>query len=108
MARVSVSQRNNVKVSGRGTQPMLFAPAFEDGNALWLFRYAGHGGSDLRAYDRARYATLDGYAGDVLEICRELALREVVFVGHSVSSMIGVIAAIREPERFARLVLIGP
>src|SRR5688572_1005250 len=122
MARVSVSQRNNVKVSGRGTQPMLFAhgfgcdqnmwrfvvPAFEDAYRVVLFDYVGHGGSDLRAYDRARYATLDGYAGDVLEVCRELALREVVFVGHSVSSMIGVIAAIREPERFARLVLIGP
>jgi sigma-B regulation protein RsbQ len=119
---MSVLQRNNVKVSGRGTQPMLFAhgfgcdqnmwrfvaPAFEDDYRVLLFDYVGHGGSDLRAYDRAKYAKLDGYADDVLEICRELALAEVVFVGHSVSAMIGMLAAIREPERFARLVLIGP
>ena len=119
---MSVLRRNNVKVYGRGTQPMLFAhgfgcdqnmwrfvvPAFEEDYRVVLFDYVGHGGSDLRAYDRTKYATLEGYAGDVLEICRELALREVVFVGHSVSGMIGVLAAIREPERFARLVLIGP
>jgi sigma-B regulation protein RsbQ len=119
---MSVLQRNNVKLSGRGTQPMLFAhgfgcdqnmwrfvvPAFEDAYRVVLFDHVGSGNSDLRAYRRDKYARLQGYADDVLEICRELALEEVVFVGHSVSAMIGVLAAATEPWRFARLVLIGP
>jgi sigma-B regulation protein RsbQ len=114
--------RNNVKVSGRGTQPMLFAhgfgcdqnmwrfvaPAFSDDYRVILFDYVGSGKSDLRAYDADRYSTLGGYAQDVLDICHALDLHDVIFVGHSVSSMIGVLAANREPERFARLILVGP
>jgi sigma-B regulation protein RsbQ len=84
------------------------APEFEADHRVILFDYVGAGGSDLSAYDAERYATLDGYAGDVLEIARELDLTDAVFVGHSVSSMIGVLAAAREPERFTKLVLIGP
>ncbi|NUQ22110.1 MAG: alpha/beta hydrolase [Gemmatimonadaceae bacterium] len=114
--------RNNVHVSGRGTQPMLFAhgfgcdqnmwryvaPAFEDDYRVVLFDYVGSGKSDLKAYDAQRYATLDGYAQDVLDVCRALELRDVVFVGHSVSSMIGVLAANREPGLFSRLIMVGP
>ena len=120
---MGVSERNNVVLSGvvRG-QPLLFAhgfgcdqhmwrhvaPAFEDDYRVVLFDHVGAGGSDLAAYDRSKYSTLQGYADDVLEICRELELRDVIFVGHSVSSMIGVLAAATEPERFAKLVLVGP
>ncbi|MBB4638964.1 alpha/beta fold hydrolase [Longimicrobium terrae] len=114
--------RNNVRVSGRGTQPMLFAhgfgcdqnmwrlvaPAFEDEYRIVLFDYVGSGNSDLRAYDAPRYSTLDGYAQDLLDVVHALDLRDVVLVAHSVSSMVSVLAANREPERFARLVLIGP
>jgi sigma-B regulation protein RsbQ len=117
-----IRTRNNVKVLGRGTQPMLFAhgfgcdqnmwryiiPAFEDDYRIVLFDYVGAGKSDLSAYDASRYADLNGYASDVLEVCNALDLRDVIFVGHSVSSMVGVLAANREPERFARLILIGP
>jgi sigma-B regulation protein RsbQ len=84
------------------------APAFEDRFRLVLFDHVGFGGSELAAFSRERYASLDGYAADVLEICAALELRDVVFVGHSVSAMIGVLAAIREPERFDSLVLVGP
>lgn len=120
---MGVRDRNNVRLSGvPGAQPMLFAhgfgcdqhmwrhvaPAFADEYRIVLFDHVGAGGSDLAAYDRARYSSLQGYAGDVLDICRELELRDVVFVGHSVSAMIGVLAAAEEPERFAKLVLIGP
>jgi sigma-B regulation protein RsbQ len=73
-----------------------------------LFDLAGFGGSDPAAFDAARHSTLEGYAQDVLEICAELELADVVFVGHSVSAMIGALAAAAEPERFARLVLVGP
>ena len=83
-------------------------PAFADEYRIVLFDHVGAGGSDARAYDRDRYSSLQGYADDVLGICDELGLSEVVFVGHSVSAMIGVLAAIEEPQRFARLVLIGP
>jgi sigma-B regulation protein RsbQ len=84
------------------------APAFEDRYRVVLFDHVGAGGSELSAYDPQKYASLDGYATDVLELCRDLELHDVVFVGHSVSSMIGVLAASREPQRFARLVLVGP
>jgi sigma-B regulation protein RsbQ len=120
---VDVLRRNNVSVAGpvRG-QPMLFAhgfgcdqnmwrhvaPEFADEYRIVLFDHVGAGGSDLLAYDRAKYSSLEGYAADVLEICRELELRDVIFVGHSVSAMIGVLAAASEPERFAKLILVGP
>jgi sigma-B regulation protein RsbQ len=84
------------------------APAFEDEYRIVLFDHVGAGQSDLSAYNKTRYSSLQGYATDVLEICRELDLREVVFVGHSVSSAIGILAAIEEPERFEALVLVGP
>ncbi len=114
--------RNNVKVFGQGSQPMLFAhgfgcdqnmwrfvaPAFADDHRIVLFDYVGSGKSDLAAYDERRYSTLSGYAQDVLDVCHALDLEDVIFVGHSVSSMIGVLAAIREPSRFAHLILIGP
>jgi sigma-B regulation protein RsbQ len=114
--------RNNVHVLGKGTQPMVFAhgfgcdqnmwrflvPAFENDYRLVLFDYVGSGRSDLSAYDAERYSTLDGYAQDVLDVCVALDLRDVIFVGHSVSSMIGVLAAKREPERFSRLIMVGP
>jgi sigma-B regulation protein RsbQ len=117
-----VLARNNVKVFGRGTQPMLFAhgfgcdqnmwrfvtPAFADDYRLVLFDYVGSGKSDLASYSAERYAGLDGYAQDVLDICAALELRDVIFVGHSVSGVVGMLAAIREPERFARLVLVSP
>ena len=119
---MDVLVRNNVKVAGHGTQPMLFAhgfgcdqnmwrfvaPAFADDYKLVLFDYVGSGRSDLSAYDAERYATLDGYAQDVLDVLHALELRDVVFVGHSVSAMVGVLAARQEPTRFASLVMIGP
>jgi sigma-B regulation protein RsbQ len=115
-------RRNNVRISGHGDPPMLFAhgfgcdqnmwrlvvPAFEDSHRIVLFDHVGAGQSDVSAYDRKKYATLDGYATDVLEICRDLQLFDVIFVGHSVSAMIGVLAANREPNRFQALVLVGP
>jgi sigma-B regulation protein RsbQ len=118
----NVLARNNVKVFGRGTQPMLFAhgfgcdqnmwrfitPAFEDAYRIVLFDYVGAGKSDLSAYVPSRYASLDGYAKDVVEICAALDLRDLIFVGHSVSSMIGVLAAKEAPERFSRIIMVGP
>jgi sigma-B regulation protein RsbQ len=120
---VDALARNNVTVSGNPAgQPMLFshgfgcdqhmwrhvAPAFEATHRIVLFDHVGFGDSDESAWSPERYATLQGYAGDVLEICAALDLQDVIFVGHSVSSMIGVLAAIAEPQRFARLVLVAP
>jgi sigma-B regulation protein RsbQ len=84
------------------------APEFERDHRVVLFDHVGAGGSDLSAYEPERYATLDGYAEDVVEICRELDLVDSVFVGHSVSSMIGVLAAARDRRRIGALVMIGP
>ena len=115
--------RHNVRVSGRTDgQPMLFAhgfgcdqamwrhvaPRFEDEYRVVVFDHAGSGHAHPEAYRPERYTSLHPYAEDVLDICRELDLTDVIFVGHSVSSMIGVLAAIAEPERFASLVLVAP
>lgn len=119
---MSVLRRNNVTIQGTGDTPMLFAhgygcdqhmwrlltPAFVDSHRLILFDHVGAGQSDVFAYDRMKYSSLDGYAQDVLEICDALGVQHGIFVGHSVSAMIGVLAAIKEPERFDYLVLIGP
>lgn len=83
------------------------APAFESTHRVVLFDHVGSGASDLSAYDPQRYRTLDGYAEDVLEILEILALDDVTFVGHSVSAMIGVLAAGAEPGAIGRLVLLG-
>lgn len=86
----------------------LVAPVLAADHRVVLFDHVGAGRSDLAAWDPDRYSTLHGYAEDVLDICADLDLRDVVLVGHSVSAMIGVLAANREPERFARLVLLTP
>ena len=118
-----VATRHNVAVRGCvGGPPMLFAhgygcdqnmwryvaPAFEEDHQVVLFDHVGAGRSDLSAYDAERHGSLAGYAHDVLDICRDLDLHDVVFVGHSVSAMIGVLAAVEEPERFSKLVLVSP
>jgi len=86
----------------------FLTPAFENDYQIILFDYVGSGKADPKAYEAARYASLDGYAQDVLDICAELELTNLIYVGHSVSSVVGMLASIREPERFASLVLIGP
>jgi sigma-B regulation protein RsbQ len=115
-ARFAVTDR------GRGDTTLLFAhgfgcdqsmwryvaPAFEGDHRVVLFDFIGAGGSDVAAYDRVRYGSLSGYADDVLAICGALDLEDVVLVGHSVSAMIGVLASLREPDRFRDLVLVGP
>ncbi|MBE9157738.1 alpha/beta hydrolase [Nodosilinea sp. LEGE 06152] len=117
-----VLRRNNVTVIGQGQQPLMLAhgfgcdqnmwrfitPAFEAEYRLVLFDYVGAGKSETEAYDLRRYSQLDGYAQDVLEICAALELEKIVFVGHSVSSMIGLLAAIAAPDYFERLIMIGP
>ena len=118
-----VIEKYNIKVSGAPDgQPIVFAhgygcdqnmwryvaPAFENRFKVVLFDYVGAGGSDPAAYDSVRYSSLAGYSDDVLEICRELDLKDVVLVGHSVSSMIGVLAVNKQPEMFDKLVMVGP
>jgi sigma-B regulation protein RsbQ len=118
---VNVAERFNINLRGRGTQPMLFAhgyggdqsmwrwvaPAFEQDYRVILFDLAGSGHAHPSAYNRIRHATLRGYARDVLEIIAALDLKNVVFVGHAVSAILGVLAAIERPEPFARLILVG-
>src|SRR3954467_2549175 len=115
-------ERNNVHVRGSGGQSMVFAHGFGCDQNMWrfvepafagefktvLFDHVGAGGSDLKAYDKRKYSTLAGYANDVVEIGRELGLKNAVFVGHSVSSMIGAIAVPEAPGMFGKLVMVGP
>lgn len=120
---VDVRRRNNVAVLGNPTgRPIVFAHGFGCSQTVWtatvkyflddfqvvLFDLVGAGNSDLSAYDRGKYDSLDGYAEDLLEILDVLDLQDTVFVGHSVSAMVGVLAATRDPSRFGELVLVGP
>lgn len=120
---MNARSRHNVRESGLADgQPMLFAhgfgcdqqmwrhvaPRFADRHRIVLFDHVGAGGADPAAYDRDRHASLEGYAQDVVSIIEDLDLHDVVFVGHSVSAMIGVLAARTAPERFAHLILVGP
>src|SRR3954452_11706452 len=120
---MSAISRHNVTISGPETgRPMLFAHGFGCDQNMWrhvapvfaeeyrviTFDHMGAGGSDLSAYEPERYATLGGYAEDVVSILDELDLHDVVFVGHSVSAMIGVLAERARPERVAERVLVGP
>ena len=119
----NVLERNNVTVAGNPQgRTMVFAhgfgcdqhmwrfvvPAFEDEYRIVLFDYVGAGGSDVGAYDDTRYSSIDGYALDVIEVLDALEARDAVFVGHSVSAMVGVRAAIQRPDLVTMLVLIGP
>lgn len=119
---MSVLVRNNVHVGGAGEEVMVFAhgygcdqnmwryvaPAFEKQFRVVLFDHVGSGASDLAAYDPEKYANLSGYANDVVELCEELKLQRSIFVGHSVGAIIGVLATIKAPELFKKLILVGP
>lgn len=112
----------NVTVTGvPNGKPMVFAhgfgcdqhmwrhvaPQFEDSYRVVKFDYVGAGGARA-PYDPDRYASLGGYASDLITICRALELKDAVFVGHSVSAMIGVLADIEDASLFDSMVMVGP
>lgn len=118
----NILKRNNVRISGAGQQTLLFAhgfgcdqsvwdkivPSFEANYRVVLFDYVGSGRSDKSSYDEERYGNLHGYAQDVINICDALDLKQVLYVGHSVSGMIGGLVAIKRPDLIDKLVMIGP
>ncbi|MVN22965.1 alpha/beta fold hydrolase [Mucilaginibacter arboris] len=122
MDPLAVLKRNNVKTIGKGSKTLLFAHGFGCDQNVWqfvlgaftdeyrivLFDYTGSGNSEKSRYDSAKYASIDGYVQDVLDICEALELKETIFIGHSVSSMVGLLAAIKNPEYFEKLIFIGP
>ncbi|PKA84342.1 sigma-B regulation protein RsbQ [Ulvibacter sp. MAR_2010_11] len=112
----------NINILGSGFQPMVFAhgygcdqnmwrfvyPHFEDDYKIVLFDYIGAGKSDIKSYSAQKYSTLQAYADDVISICEFLKLEDVIFIGHSVSAMIGVLAANTAPTLFSKLIMLGP
>lgn len=120
---MDVRHRNNVSLTGPVDGPVVvLAHGFGCDQNMWrlavpvlakqyrvvLFDYVGSGGSDLSAWDPERYSSLRGYAQDVVDVCEELDLERAVFVGHSVSAMVGVLAARTAPERIGALVMVAP
>ncbi|WP_030715880.1 alpha/beta fold hydrolase [Streptomyces sp. NRRL F-2580] len=120
---MDIQRRNNVTVTGNPQGPtVVLAHGFGCDQNMWrltvpalakdyrvvLFDYVGSGRSDPSAFSEARYASLAGYAQDVVDVCDVLDLRGAVFVGHSVSAMIGVLAAGMAPERIGALVMVAP
>ena len=118
---MDVLKRNNVVVKGKGSGVMMFShgfgcdqnmwryvtPAFEENYKIILFDHVGAGGSDLSSFIPAKY-TLEGYAEDIIEIANTLQLSDIIFVGHSVSAMIGIIASQKSPQLFKSLILVAP
>jgi len=119
---MDVLQRNNVRSFGKGSQTLLFAhgfgcdqnmwrfitPAFEAQFKIVTFDYVGCGNSDIEAYNPNRYSSLHGYAQDIIELCDALELNQIIFIGHSVSCMIGALASIQRMDLFKSLIMIGP
>ena len=119
---MSIETRNNLNIRGSGDRAIIFAhgfgcdqnmwrlvsPAFEGDFQTILYDHVGAGGSDLSAYNPPKYSTLSGYADDLVEIGNMLDLNGAIFVGHSVSSMIGILASLKVPGMFGKLVLVGP
>lgn len=119
---MGIIKKNNVKIIGHGQKTIICAhgfgceqsmwqyisPSFIDNYRLILFDYVGAGGSDVSAYDFEKYSTLQGYKQDILDIIDELNIENSIFFGHSISSMIGMLAAIERPELFEKIIMIGP
>ncbi|MCD7060124.1 alpha/beta fold hydrolase [Pelagibacterium xiamenense] len=119
---MGIAERNNIHVNGSGTRTMMFShgfgcdqnmwrfvePEFRDGFRTVLFDLVGSGQSDLSAYDPDKYSRLEGYASDIVEIGHALDIEDGIFVGHSVSAMIGALASIQAPGMFSKLVMVGP
>lgn len=119
---MSIVRRNNVRMTGSGAHTLVFShgfgcdqnmwrlvtPAFEPDYRVVLFDHVGAGKSDISHYNRAKYNSLQGYAEDVIEIIDDVVVGPVTFIGHSVSAIIGALAAIQCPEKFRRLVMVGP
>lgn len=113
--------RNNIKIFGEGEQTLVFGHGFGCSQTIWkymvpffsddyrivLFDYVGSGKSDCLSYDTNRYHNLHGYAEDLLEVLTALDSGPVIFIGHSVSGMIGLLAAVQKPELFKSLIMIG-
>lgn len=119
---MNVLKRNNVNIIGEGNQVLLFAHGFGCDQNAWnyikdsftkdyklvLFDFVGAGNSDTTSYNPEKYASLDGYVTDIIEICDAVKIKNVIFIGHSVSCMIGALAAIKRPDLFEKLIFIGP
>jgi sigma-B regulation protein RsbQ len=119
---MGLQARNNVHVFGAGPATLVFAHGFGCDQNMWrllapayseryrtvLFDLVGSGASDVTAYDRSKYNTLRGYADDALEIVREFSRGPTLFVGHSVSAMIGMLANLQDPRPFAAQIMVGP
>lgn len=114
--------RNHVNVFGEGTKTIVFAHGFGCDQSVWrdvapafckdyrvvLFDYVGSGNSDKEAYSIERYESLRGYSQDIIDICDAMDLKNIAFVGHSVSGMIGALASIERPDLMEQMIMIGP
>jgi sigma-B regulation protein RsbQ len=114
--------RNNITIHGTGSKSMFLVhgygcdqnmwrfitPQFKEDYRIILIDLVGSGKSDENAYDFDKYSSLEGYADDIIEICDALNLKDVCFVGHSVSAIIGLLAAVKRPALFKKLIMIGP
>lgn len=117
-----IIKRNRVTVIGSGSQKLIMAHGFGCDQKMWrfmvpilsktytliLFDYVGSGMSDVTQFDNEKYSTLHGYAQDIIDICEAMELKDAILVGHSVSSIIGLLASIERPELFSKLVMVCP
>lgn len=119
---MNVLKRNNVLIKGNGTRIIMFVhgfgcdqnmwryvyPAFEEDYKIVLLDLVGAGGSDLSSFDPGKYGDLEGYADDIIEVAKHLQMKEIIYVGHSVSSLLGIIASQKVPGLIQSLILVAP
>jgi sigma-B regulation protein RsbQ len=122
LSKNQILKRNNVSVQGKGNQPIIFAHGYGCDQSMWryvypdflddykviLFDHVGAGNADESYYSQEKYSSLQGYADDIIQICESLELKNTIIVGHSVSSMISVLAANTKPNMFSKIIMIGP
>lgn len=120
--REAVGARHHVVSMGVGRPVIVLAHGFGCDQRMWrhvapelasdhrvvLFDHVGAGRSDVSAWRPDRYASLSDYGRDVIEIIESLDCGPVVYVGHSVSGSIGMLAAIARPDLFQHLVMLCP
>ena len=113
--------RNNVRVIGEGKTTLVLAHGFGTDQTAWrrqqevlaaryrlvLFDHVGAAGVATASYSAQRYRSLHSYAADLREVLAALPFTQVIYIGHSMGAMVGLLAALEERERFSRMIFIG-
>ncbi|HNB26276.1 MAG TPA: alpha/beta hydrolase [Alphaproteobacteria bacterium] len=111
----------NARAVGDSDDILILAHGFGSDQSVWrdympwlsqryrvvAYDLACAGTASPEFFTLPRHESLDGHVDDLIHLLRALSVGRCTFVGHSVSGMLGVLAARRVPEIFEKLILIG-